>query len=164
MVASNVQHGWRASVCSVRGVRAVCAAYAACAVRVACGQCVRRAQRVPCARRADSVRGVRSVRSVCSVRSVRSVRGVRCNVLCPVLVSKFPRKLSRSKTGESKRLILGLLNGEDLVLSTGKEVLLVVDHSLNVLQGVVILNFEGRGLTVVFLRKICIPLRGWSVE
>ena len=56
------------------------------------------------------------------------------------------------------------LNGEDLVLSTGKEVLLVVDHSLNVLHGVVGLNLEGRGLTVAVLRKICIPLRGWSVE
>ena len=121
MVSSNVQRVWRASVCSVRGVRAVCAAYAACAVRVVCWQCVSRAQRAPCARRAGSVRGV---------RSVRSVRGVRCNVLCPVLVSKFPKKLSRSKTGESERLILGLLNGEDLVLSTRKEVLLVVDHSL----------------------------------
>ena len=98
------------------------------------------------------------------MRSVRSVRGLQCNVLCPVLVSKFPRKLSRSKTGESERLILGLLNGEDLVLSPGKEVLLVVDHSLNVLHGVVRLNLEGRGLTVAVLRKICIPLRGWSVE
>ena len=78
------------------------------------------------------------------------------------VLSSLTTQLTRR--GRGAAAVLGLLNGEDLVLSTGKEVLLVVDHSLNVLHGVVELNLEGRGLTVVVLRKICIPLRGWSVE
>ena len=71
--ALNMQRGWRASVCSVRGVQAVCAAYAACAVRVVCGQCARRAQHAQCARRAGSVCGVRSARNVRGVRAVCAV-------------------------------------------------------------------------------------------
>ena len=74
------------------------------------------------------------------------------------------QRRTTSSEGEAVRPSLDCLNGEDLVLSTGEEVFLVVDHSLNVLHGVVGLNLEGRGLTVAVLRKICIPLRGWSVE
>ena len=74
------------------------------------------------------------------------------------------QRRATSSEGEAVQPSLDCLNGEDRVLSTGKEVFLVVDHSLNVLHGVVGLNLEGRGLTVAVLRKICIPLRGWSVE
>ena len=74
------------------------------------------------------------------------------------------QRRATSSEGEAVRPSLDCLNGEDLVLSTGKEVFLVLDHSLNVLHGVVGLNLEGRGLTVAVLGKICIPLRGWSVE
>ena len=74
------------------------------------------------------------------------------------------QRRATSSEGEAVRPSLDCLNGEDPVLSTGKEVFLVVDHSLNVLHGVVGLNLEGRDLTVAVLRKICIPLRGWSVE
>ena len=78
--------------------------------------------------------------------------------------SKQQAAAGNKQRGRGGAAVLGLLNGEDLVLLTGKEVLLVVDHSLNVLHGVVGLNLKGRGLTVAVLRKICIPLPGRSVK